>query len=180
MGLLDQVLGGAGSPSRSGGGMSPITMALLGLLAYRTFEGKGRLAEMLGRTPGSSALPPTGAGGAPSTTGGGLGGLMANLFGGEAGGSTLSGGLGELVNQFQQNGHGEKAQSWITDGPNKAIAPNELEQVLGPEKISWLMQQTGMSREDLLSGLSRELPRVVDKLTPDGRLPNEQEAGQLL
>jgi hypothetical protein len=45
MGLLDSVLGGA----RSSGGMSPITMAMLGVLAYRTFQGKGRLADMLGR-----------------------------------------------------------------------------------------------------------------------------------
>jgi uncharacterized protein YidB (DUF937 family) len=46
--------------------------------------------------------------------------------------------------------------------------------------LAWLMQQTGMSREDLLSGLSRELPKVVDKLTPDGRIPTDQEAARLL
>jgi uncharacterized protein YidB (DUF937 family) len=51
---------------------------------------------------------------------------------------------------------------------------------LGPEKISWLMQQTGMSREELLAGLSRELPRVVDRLTPDGRIPTHEEAARLL
>ena len=52
MGLFDQALGG--SSASSGGGMSPMTMALLGLLAYRTFEGKGRLADMLGRGPGGA------------------------------------------------------------------------------------------------------------------------------
>ena len=81
---------------------------------------------------------------------------------------------------FQQNGHGDKAQSWIASGPNQQISPSELEQSLGPDKISWLMQQTGLSREDLLSGLSRELPGVVDKLTPDGRLPTDREAARLL
>jgi hypothetical protein len=55
MGLFDQVLGGAGSSGS--GGMSPINMALLGLLAYRTFEGKGRLADMLGRSPGGAGAP---------------------------------------------------------------------------------------------------------------------------
>jgi uncharacterized protein YidB (DUF937 family) len=57
---------------------------------------------------------------------------------------------------------------------------SELEKALGREKISWLMQETGMSREELLSGLSRELPGVVDKLTPDGRLPTDREAARLL
>jgi uncharacterized protein YidB (DUF937 family) len=177
MGLFDQVLGGSG-PSSSGGGMSPINMALMGLLAYRTFEGKGRLADMLGRGPGSAAAPSSAAG-APKV-GGGLGGMLGGLLGGGAAGGILSGGLGDLLKQFQQNGQGDKAQSWIANGPNKPAQPSEIEQALGPEKISWLMQQTGMSREDLLSGLSRELPRVVDKLTRDGRIPTDQEAARLL
>jgi uncharacterized protein YidB (DUF937 family) len=176
MGLLDQVFGGTG-PSSSAGGMSPLNMALMGLLAYRTFEGKGRLADMLGRSPGSPIAP---AGGMPGTsmTGGSLGGMIGGLLGGGAGG-ILSGGLGDLLKQLQQNGQGDKAQSWIGSGPNKAVLPAELEQALGPEKISWLMQQTGMSREELLAGLSLELPRVVDKLTPDGRIPTQEEATRL-
>jgi uncharacterized protein YidB (DUF937 family) len=177
MGLLDQVLGGSG-PSSSGRGMSPINMALLGLLAYRTFEGKGRLADMLGRGPGGAAAPP-GVPGAPNV-GGGLGGMLGGLLGSGAAGGILSGGLGDLLKQFQQNGQGDKAQSWIATGPNEPAQPAEIEQALGPEKISWLMQQTGMSREDLLSGLSRELPKVVDRLTPDGRIPTDQEAARLL
>jgi uncharacterized protein YidB (DUF937 family) len=175
MGLFDQVLGGSGTSS--GGGMSPITMALMGLLAYRTFEGKGRLADMLGRTPGTAAAPSAPA----ASNAGGLGGMLGGLLGGGvSGGGILSGGLGDLLKQFQQNGQGDKAQSWIASGPNKPALPSEIEQGLGPEKLSWLMQQTGMSREDLLAGLSRELPRVVDKLTPDGRIPTEQEAARLL
>ncbi len=176
MGLFDQALGG--SSASSGGGMSPMTMALLGLLAYRTFEGKGRLADMLGRGPGGAGAQ-SGVPGAPNT-GAGLGGMLGGLLGGGAAGGILSGGLGDLLKQFQQNGQGDKAQSWIATGPNKPALPSEIEQALGPEKISWLMQQTGMSREDLLSGLSRELPTAVDKLTPDGRVPTDQEAARLL
>jgi uncharacterized protein YidB (DUF937 family) len=169
MGLLDSVLGG----SRGGsGGMSPITMALLGVLAYRTFQGKGRLADMLGRAPAGGP-----SGGASTTNpGSGLGGLLGGLLGGGAAGGILSGGLGDLLKQFQQNGQGDKAQSWIAKGPNKPVSPSELEQALGPDKISWLMDQTGLSREELLAGLSRELPKAIDQLTPDGRLPTEQEA----
>jgi uncharacterized protein YidB (DUF937 family) len=172
MGLLDNVLGGGRS-----GGMSPITMALLGLLAYRTFQGKGRLADMLGRTAGGApdANPSAGNAGGP---GGGLGGLLGGLLGGGAAGSILSGGLGDLLKQFQQNGQEDKADSWVAKGPNKPVSPEEVEEALGPEKIAWLMRETGMSRKELLVGLSRELPEVVDKLTPDGRLPTKEEAAR--
>src|SRR5687768_7615254 len=109
MGLLDGLLGGA----RGRSGMSPITMALLGLLAYRTMQGKGRLADMLGRT------------GQPSS--GGLGNVLGGLLGGGAAGGILSGGLADLIKQFQQNGQGDKADSWVTKGPNKAVSTTELE-----------------------------------------------------
>jgi uncharacterized protein YidB (DUF937 family) len=167
MSLLGNILGG-GATSRARGGMSPITMALLGLLAYRTFQGKGRLADMLGRTSGTA------------NPGGGLGGLLGGLLGGGAAGGILSGGLGDLLKQFQQGGQGDRAESWVAKGPNKPLSPSELEQALGPEKIAWLMEETGLSRDELLAGLSRELPEVVDKLTPDGRLPTEQEAARMV
>jgi uncharacterized protein YidB (DUF937 family) len=171
------------------GGMSPITMALIGLLAYRTLHGKGRLAEMLGMNnpsnptganapgtiPGASA--PGGLGGVlPGGLGSGLGGMLGGILGGGA----LSGGLQDLLKQFQQSGHGEKTDSWVSAGPNKAVAPHELEQVLGNERIDWLMHETGMSREQLLSGLSQTLPQIVDKLTPNGHVPSDQELGNLL
>ena len=186
MGLLDQVFGGGAATGGSQGGMSPITMALLGLLAYRTVEGKGRLAEMLGRTPvggvpGSStqtdSIP------ASSAPSGGIGGLLGGLFGGGgsmAAGGLLSTGLSDLLKRFQQNGQGDKAQSWVDSGPNKSVTPSELEQGLGSDRIAWLMQETGMSRDELLKGLSRELPAVVDKLTPQGRVPTEHEASRMI
>ena len=178
MGLLDTIFGGQG---RSGaGGMSPITMELLGLLAYRTLHGKGRLAEMLGRKPDDAADTGVRGSNTASSPGGGLGGLLGGLLGGGTAGSVLSNGLNDLLRQFQQNGQGDKAQSWIANGPNKPVSPAELEQALGPEKISWLAQETGLSREQLLAGLSRELPQTVDSLTPHGRVPSEQEAARLV
>jgi uncharacterized protein YidB (DUF937 family) len=151
MGLFD-ILGG----SRRSSGMSPLTMALLGVLAYRTMKGKGRLADMLG---------------AGKSTGGGLGGF---------GGGALSGGLQDLLDRFRQSGQGDKAQSWVSAGANKQIAPHELEEALGEERIQWLMQETGMSREELVAGLSRELPDAVDRLTPDGRVPDDNEADDII
>ena len=64
--------------------------------------------------------------------------------------------------------------------PNAQISPGELEQALGEDRIRWLVQETGLSRADLLSGLSQSLPAAVDKLTPEGRTPTEREAAQLV
>jgi uncharacterized protein YidB (DUF937 family) len=167
MGLLDGILGGGGRR-----GMSPITMGLLGLLAYKALKGKN-LSEMFGGAAGSP-------GGAAANSGGGLGGMLGGLLGGGAAGGILTGGLGDLLKRFQLSGQGDKAGSWVSTGPNEALSPSELEQALGLERLQWLMTQTGMSKDELLAGLSRELPDVVDKLTPEGRLPTDQEASRLV
>jgi uncharacterized protein YidB (DUF937 family) len=87
----------------------------------------------------------------------------------------LSGGLGDLLKQFQQKGQGDVANSWVSNGPNKAISSNDLASALGADQISALMSQSGLSRDELLAGLSQQLPEVVNELTPDGRVPTEQE-----
>jgi uncharacterized protein YidB (DUF937 family) len=76
---------------------------------------------------------------------------------------------------FQQNGQGETANSWVSPGPNKPISTGDLANALGADQINSLMSQSGLSRDDLLSGLSQHLPDVVNHLTPDGRLPTESE-----
>jgi uncharacterized protein YidB (DUF937 family) len=88
----------------------------------------------------------------------------------------LLGGLGGLLNQFQQSGLGNVMKSWIGAGPNEAISPNQLSTVLGPKIIQILAQKTGMSEQEITSQLSQVLPGVVDKLTPNGRLPTQAEA----
>jgi uncharacterized protein YidB (DUF937 family) len=67
------------------------------------------------------------------------------------------------------------AESWVGTGPNKPVTPPQLEQAIGPEVLETLSKQTGLSREDLLARLSRELPDAVDKYTPQGRLPTETD-----
>src|SRR5262249_32343737 len=124
----------------------------------------------------SDAGVPGGAGGLGDLLQGGLG----NLFGGGNAGNTLSSGLDDLLKQFQQNGHGDTANSWVGSGPNKAIAPKDLASALGADRINSLMAQSGMSRDELLSGLSQQLPDVVDQLTPNGRVPSEHEAARLI
>jgi uncharacterized protein YidB (DUF937 family) len=167
----------------SGGGMSPMMMAMLGLLAYKALKSF---------TSGPSAAPAGQAPAAPSTGGGlgGLGGLagglgdvlkgggLGGLLAGGAAGSVLSGGLNDLLKQLQQSGQGQTAQSWVGHGPNQEISSNDLAKALGADQINTLMSHTGLSREDLLAGLSQHLPDVVNQLTPDGRVPTEQELSQ--
>jgi uncharacterized protein YidB (DUF937 family) len=162
--------------------MSPMTMAILALLAYKAVKHIGGGSSAATTAPASTPSPAPGAGagvggslGGGGTGGGGLGGLLGGLLAGGAAGSILSGGLGDLLNQFQQSGQGDAANSWVSEGPNKQISPGDLANALGSDKINHLMSQSGLSREDLLSGLSRQLPEVINHLTPDGRLPSAEE-----
>ena len=203
MGLLDVLNGmqhgprGERDPSqKSSGGMSPITMAILGLLAYKAL--KHITGGQQAPAPGGA---PTGPGGTtaslPGGSGGGLGGALGGLLGGGgigdilkgplggalaggAAGSVLSGGLGDLFNQLQKNGLGNEASSWVSQGENKSVSPDDLGKALGADQINTLTAQTGLSRDDLLSNLARYLPDAVNHLTPDGRLPSENELTKLL
>jgi uncharacterized protein YidB (DUF937 family) len=85
------------------------------------------------------------------------------------------GGLGSLVERFQQNGHGDVINSWIGSGQNQPITPDQLHQALGPDAVNNLSRMTGVSSQDLVSELSRVLPGIVDKLTPQGRMPDHAE-----
>ena len=147
----------------------PSMTALLGILAMLGYQNRDKIAEML-KGIGQ------GAPGAAAGQGGGLGGLLGQLgLGGASAGGILSGGLGELIDRFKQSGFGEAVDSWVRPGPNKQIAPAELEQAIGPEVLSSLSKRTGLSQEELLARLSRVLPDAVDKYTPEGRLPSEGE-----
>ena len=97
------------------------------------------------------------------------------MLGGAGVGGLLGGGLNELVERFRQSGQGEIADSWVGHGPNKEVAPNQLERAIGPDVLATLSQQTGLSRQEILARLSRELPTAVDKYTPEGRLPTQQD-----
>jgi uncharacterized protein YidB (DUF937 family) len=140
-----------GSAVPKGNLAKPLAIAAVALLA------SGALTR--GSAPASSTTAPTNPPDGPDT------GML--------------GGLGGLLGQFQKNGLGDVIGSWIGPGQNQPIAPNQLGSALGPAVLNSLAQRTGLSEQDLLSHLSQVLPDVVDKLTPDGRLPTAQEVAGL-
>jgi uncharacterized protein YidB (DUF937 family) len=166
--------GGASSTSPSGG-MSPLTMGLLAFLAYKALKGGGILGSEA--PAGQPQLPPRSQ--SPDAARGSdwLTGLQKVIAGGGAGG-ILSGGLSELLKKFQQAGQGQAAESWVGTGPNQSVAPEDLEKAIGADTLDALAQRTGIPRARLLAELREMLPSTVDAMTPDGRLPDENEAAR--
>ncbi|HEY7229082.1 MAG TPA: YidB family protein [Pseudolabrys sp.] len=183
MGLLDVLNGmqngprGQSAPGK--GGMSPMTMAILALLAYKAIGSMGSSAQASPQARpqvNPNAVPDSGGGGLGDLGGlGGLGGMLGGLLGGGAAGSILSGGLNDLLKQFQEAGHGSTANSWVGTGANQNISPNDLSNALSGDQIKAMMQHSGLSREELLQGLSQMLPGAVDAMTPHGRVPDAAE-----
>ena len=155
MGLLDDVLGSA----VPGGNLAkPLMVGLVALLGARAVG--GGLGNLLGGTEASAPTPPTQTG-VPSQPRGGL-----------------LGGLSGVLQSFQQSGHGDVINSWIGHGQNPPIAPDQLHQALGPDAINNLSRLTGLPQDQLLADLSRVLPDVADKLTPNGRMPDQAEVSR--
>jgi len=90
---------------------------------------------------------------------------VLNLIGGQ------SGGLGGFVQQFASKGLGDVAQSWVSTGKNLPISPDQLQSVLGSDVVKGIASKLGMDSSALTSQLSNLLPQAVDKLTPDGKIP---------
>jgi len=152
----------------------PSMTALLAILAIAGYQHRDRIAEMLSRAtagggsgvgaggedgrPGGQAQPGGPAQGGGAAMGAGIGGM-------------IGGALQDLVDRFRQGGHGETAESWVRQGPNRPVEAQHLEQVLGEDTLQAVMRQTGLSREEVLARLSRSLPEAVDGFTPEGQLP---------
>jgi uncharacterized protein YidB (DUF937 family) len=139
----------------------PSLAALLGLVAVAGYQNRDKIGEFvrgLGNTD-------------PTNSGGSMLDRAKKSLGDSPLGTSITGGLGELVEQFRNNGEGATADSWVVDGPNTTINDAQLERAIGRDMIDSLTKQTGLSRQELLSRLAKTLPDVVDKMTPEGRLP---------
>lgn len=170
MGLLDDLLGQlAGGPATAsrqqpradaasaGGGMGRILMALMPVV----------LAMLADRRRGSD--PSTGFGRAQS--GGGLGDILAQVLGGAAAG----GGLGALIEQMSRAGFGDQARSWIGTGENQALPSGALEQIFGAGGLAEIARQAGLTQDETSRGLAHLMPEVVDRMTPAGDVPRDDD-----
>jgi uncharacterized protein YidB (DUF937 family) len=157
MALLD-IFGG---PQSGSGRVPPLAKALAGLLAYNKLKPGQQQPDRADVDRQLEDFFKPSASGGPTTKG--------------VVGALLTGGLMDLVNQFRGAGKGDAAESWVARGPNKEVSPDDLSKVLTEEQIAFLTEKTGMSRQELLAGLSQRLPQVVDQLTPEGRVPTPEE-----
>ena len=126
----------------------------------------GLLDSVLGSAMG--ALQGGGQGGAGGDV---LMQVIGSLLQGQGGAGGAAGGLGALLQQLQQGGLGDAAQSWVSTGPNLPVSADQLQSALGADRIDALAQQVGLPAGDLSSQLAQFLPQVVDQLTPSGQLP---------
>lgn len=90
---------------------------------------------------------------------------VMNLIGGQ------SGGLQGLISQFASKGMGDVVNSWVSTGNNKPIAPDQVETALGSDTVNSLAAKTGMDTGTVKAQLAQMLPQMIDKLTPDGKVP---------
>ncbi len=81
------------------------------------------------------------------------------------------GGLSGLVQQFHDKGMGGLVSSWVSTGQNLPISADQIQSVLGSEQVKELAAKAGISPDVVSSHLAQLLPMLVDKLTPNGQVP---------
>lgn len=181
------------SPIPGGSLAKPVLVALGALLVGRMLSGKHDEPEQQ-QTIEPPVQPQFGeqgaSGGLIGAVLGGLGGLLANAgsaasapspSAGNTGlGGVLGGRLGGLLDQLSQAGHGSKVDTWLGEGENSAIEPDQLGSAIGQKTLSEIAAQAGINEQELLAQLSQVLPGIVDKLTANGKVPDTQEIAQFL
>jgi uncharacterized protein YidB (DUF937 family) len=102
-------------------------------------------------------------------------GMLASRQAGQAparGDADIGGGLGGLLDQFRRAGFGEQASSWVGTGPNRPISSDAVEKTFGRDGVAAIARRAGVSEQDASRGLSELMPEVVDRVTPNGQLPD--------
>lgn len=125
------------------------------------------LGSVLGGQSGAQAAP----------LGDALTQVIGGLLTGGGGSGAAGGGLGGLVEQFQRAGLGEIIGSWISTGRNLPVSAEQIGQVLGSDTVAQIAQRLGVDPEQAAGQLSHILPEVIDRLTPNGQLPAQPDAG---
>lgn len=160
---------------------SPSLVALLGLLAVAGYQNRDKLSGILSPTTGPATandhpqdegifrLPPNNP----------AGDLVSGFRGLLAGNGSLATGLTELLGRFTNPVQSAKAQTWVNTGPNGALAPGDLSEVLDSETLTELADKTGLTPTEILARLSQTIPDAVNRMTPHGRLPTPEEAREI-
>lgn len=187
MGMFDD--NSSKSPIPGGSLAKPVLIALGALLVGKMLSGKNDEPEQA--DPSQPQLPQETASssGLGDLLGGSLGGILGGLgglLGGAAAGNArsapggLSGGLGGLLDQLSKSGLGNTVETWVGQGENASIAPDQLGSAIGQKTLSEIAQHAGINEQDLLNQLSQVLPGIVDKLTANGQVPDANQIAQLL
>jgi uncharacterized protein YidB (DUF937 family) len=108
--------------------------------------------------------------------GGGLGAVLGGLLGGAAG----SGALTDILGKFTGAGAKEQADSWVGTGENQPVDAATVEKALGPDAIAKIAEQTGKSTQEVEEGLATALPKLVDAMTPEGQLPDDESLNKAI
>jgi len=167
LGSLTKQAGGSG-----GGGLNDL---LGGLLGGSGGGSQGGLEDVLGGLlgGGASGSPGTSAKGMNvSAVAAALGPLLAKLL--------KSGGLSKMVQGAQTSGLSAQADSWVGTGENAPVSAQEVRGVVGDDTVTELARQAGISDEEAADVLARVVPQVVNGLTPDGKLPADDDLDQLV
>ncbi|GLS40669.1 hypothetical protein GCM10010869_62660 [Mesorhizobium tianshanense] len=151
MGLFDNAVPG-------GNVAKPLMIALGALLVGKMLSGKSADQTDQAQSPAPAPSP-------SGTTTSADGGLL--------------GGLGGLLDRLKDAGHGNTADSWVGTGQNRPIQANDLGNALGPQVIREIAQRAGMSEQDVVKQLSAALPGIVDKLTPNGQVPPQNQLASI-
>lgn len=165
--ILGSVLGGGRSGQQSpvgssmggglGGGLGDLLGGILGRSSGGGFGGLGGGGSSMGGTGGM----------------GGKGALVAMLLPLAMQWVQRNGGIGGVLQRFQQKGYSQQAASWVSTGSNEELGPQAISDVVGMDELSRLSQQLGVSNEDVSSGMAQILPEMVNRLTPQGSVPDD-------
>jgi uncharacterized protein YidB (DUF937 family) len=99
---------------------------------------------------------------------------MSDIIGSLLSQVTKSDGLKGLVSKLVEGGLGDQVKSWIAQGNNKPVSAEQVKDALGSEQVNQLAEKAGTTPDDAADQLAQKLPTAVDRLTPDGTVPNTE------
>jgi uncharacterized protein YidB (DUF937 family) len=135
------------------GNLGKLAIAMLGVLAY---QNRDKIGDMIRRARERDPNNPQG-------------GIVDKLSKGVSGTA-----LGDILERFRNVGAASKVDSWVSTGPNQPIEPREVEMAIDDDTLTSLSMQTGLSREELIARITRDLPEAVNQMTPNGEMPTAE------